>query len=58
MDLTTHERLLKLREHYFALALWETAQELEGWKDRVTILEHLMREVEAMLDSPAGSPLQ
>jgi hypothetical protein len=58
MDLTTHEGLLKLREHYFALALWETAQQLEGWQDRVTILEHLMREVDAMLKSPAGSPLQ
>ena len=58
LDLTTHERLLKLREHYFALALWETAQELEGYKDRVAILEHLRREVEAMLDSPEGSLLQ
>ena len=34
MDLLTLERLRKLREHYFGLALWETAQELDGWQDR------------------------
>jgi hypothetical protein len=53
--LTTHARLLKLREHYFAFALWETAQELEGWKDRVTILEHMLREIDEMLNSSAAA---
>jgi hypothetical protein len=45
MDPPTRERMRRLREHYFGLALFERAEELDGWEERLETLKRLLGEI-------------